>query len=385
MKYTRALLINSTFANSEHEIIDSSLAIALSSIVKIVNVSFIKHRNERIKKLIKQHSDNNNIIFNNQINFTFYKLPLFAKEFITALQEVLLFLIRGGRDTVTFLTYENRYNIHFLNCISKITKYPLIICVHGEAENVSLPLTDNDSNWTKLTKRFYWKTKLGEHVRMMVLSENIKEELFKRLPQNQHYKFISWDHPYFEITANEGRPLTTPIQIGIIGSLTHRPERGFDNVVEFAKQLLGHSDIKLSLLSTIESSLLDRLPSNIEIKNPTHSFVDREIYDKWINELHYIYCPYPEGSFEMTASAALLDAITKNKPVIMHANGYAVYLRRKFGEFGLLLKNDNWQEIITLLTDINTYNILLNKQKKVVLSLTPESNIQPLQYIISNL
>lgn len=380
----KIVLMNSQIEHSTHEIIDSCLAIATNAISPIVELAFLKGHNDCVRTLAEK--------YNKDIRFTTsdHHLPKFVtkllygpKKFCMALHEAYVFMKKGGRNNVTFLTYSNPFNMYLLNFISKITSWPLIFCVHAEAEIFSMSKEKNDGIRKRLGKRFYKHAKLGKHVSMMVLGDNVLSTLLQRMPESEHYKFTAWEHPYFETKERQSKTLSKEIKVGVIGFVRAEKARGFDNILEFAKQLESHPDISLALLGPImQKEFLPLIPSNVDVKNPTGTLVERSVYEKWIEELDYIYCPYPDDAFQLTASGAILEAIISRRPIISHANAFTLYLRKKNGEFGLMIENENWQEVINQLHDPARYNRLIEDQNKLISNLAPENYVESLSKII---
>jgi hypothetical protein len=139
------------------------------------------------------------------------------------------------------------------------------------------------------------------------------------------------------------------------------------------------------LLSSVQKELVKDLPDSVKIMNPQSLFVPRKEYDKMINDLDYIYCPYPETAFKYTASGALLEAISKRKPIIMHNNNYGNYLRKKYGKFGVIVSTTNFYSIKEELKDMMKYTSLVKMQDSVLERLSPEAQSSKLEYICDNI
>ena len=102
-----------------------------------------------------------------------------------------------------------------------------------------------------------------------------------------------------------------------------------------------------------------------------------------IEELDYIYCPYPTGAFEMTASGALLEAIAQRRPIIMHNNEYTIHLRKLYGDFGIIIddEDDRFESIKQTLKDEMQYAKHIAQQDRILEMISPENLSQDLERI----
>ena len=364
--------MNGTFSGSQHEMIDSSLIIAFALIAKDVEVFFQWKRCEIIRGLANQRLGENQIKYNRIFNLP-DSVRVTFRELIAAIQECWVFLIHADRNSLTCLTYINRFNCYALNFLSKITHKPLLIICHGEIRLISQDPCKNDINWVKMLRHFYRKTSIAEKTKLIVLGDHIRENLSPWIPKTKLDKFISFEHLYYPTTDTPIKPIHHPIRIGVIGFLKRDKERGFENVKKLANNLCGDSDFELRLLSSIQKDLVMELPDSVKLMNPDSVFIPRGEYNKMIEELDYIYCPYPDTAFKYTASGALLEAISKRKPIIMHYNQYGDYLRNKYGDFGVIINGTDYDSLKRILKDEKKYMLYIQQQDSLLEKITPES------------
>ena len=373
MKYKKVILLNGTFSGSQHEMIDSSFIIAFAIIADKVIVYFQPRRKEIIKSLVEQRIDKQNITYKNIFNLP-DSVRVTSREFIAAIQECWIFLTKADENTLTCLTYINRFNCYGLNLLSKITGRPLIIVCHGELKHANTTPYQGEINWVKMLRHFYKDVIIAPHTMLMVLGSNIKEKIGKYVSEEKAKKYISWEHPYFRTTSPTIHGLHHPIRIGVIGFLKRDKERGFDNVKKFAFALSHDSDFELRLLSSIQEDLLQELPLTVRIINPDSRFIPRYEYNQMIEELDYIYCPYPTGAFEMTASGALLEAMAQRRPIIMHKNEYTIHLRQLYGDFGIVIDDEDngFERLKLILKDEKQYSEYIAQQDRILEMISPE-------------
>lgn len=364
--------MNGTFSGSQHEMIDSSLVIAFALIARDVDVFFQPKRCEIIKGLVDQRLGENQIKYHRIFNLP-DSIHVTFRELLAAIQECWAFLIHADRKSLTCLTYINRFNCYALNFLSKITHKPLLILCHGEIRLISQEPCKNDINWVKMVRHFYRKTGIAEKTKLIVLGDHIRDNISPWISTTKLDKFISFEHLYYSTTDTPILPIHHPIRIGVIGFLKRDKERGFENVKMLANNLCCDTDFELRLLSSIQKDIVSELPNSVRLMNPDSVFIPRDEYNKMIEELDYIYCPYPDSAFKFTASGALLEAISKRKPIIMHNNRYSDYLRNKFGDFGIMINGTDYDSLRRILKDEKEYMLYVQQQDSLLEKITPES------------
>lgn len=386
MNYKKVILLNGTFSGSQHEMIDSSIIIAFSIIAEKVVVYFQPKRKEIIKSLVEQRTDNQNITYKDIYNLS-DSVRVTFRELIAAIQECWIFLTKADKNTLTCLTYINRFNCYGLNFLSKITGRPLIIVCHGELKHINTTPHQGEINWVKMLRHFYKGVTIAPHGMLMVLGSNIKEITDKLVSKEKAKNYISWEHPYFRTTLPTIHELHHPIRIGVIGFLKREKERGFDNVKKLAFAISNDCEFELRLLSSIQEDLLQELPNTVKIMNPESRFIPRYEYNQMIEELDYIYCPYPTGSFEMTASGALLEAMAQRRPIIMHNNEFTIHLRKLYGDFGIILDDEDkgFERIKQSLKDEKQYARYITQQDTILEKISPENLSNGLEKICNSL
>lgn len=371
MNHNKVIFINATFDNNIHEIIDSSLIISLSSIMENSNVYLLKNRRKIIENNIKElHSDYiTNVTFHNLYNINKRGA---IHDFIAAIIEAYLLLIKGDKKTIFVFSYLNMFSSHLNNLIAKITGKTIICCSHNEIEVIAQKDITSKDYWRFLINHFYTKTQWASNLYLMVLGDSIKNAASKYLPLKKIKNIISIDHPYYTLHSTFDKREFNPnsIKIGIIGTVT--PDKGFENIKLLATNLEKEHNITFYILSKINKDLYPHLPSNVIIYNKTNSFIPRNEYENLIKGLDYIFIPYAATSFQMTASGSLLEAIFQNKPILTLKNGYSTYIYNKYGKYGIFIdEKEPRKELINILSNKTLYKEIQKNQQKIIELLSP--------------
>ena len=105
--------------------------------------------------------------------------------------------------------------------------------------------------------------------------------------------------------------------------------------------------------------------------------LNEEQFNNYIEELDYILYFYPSSSYKLTASAAIFDAIFREKPIIAIKNDYFEYIFNKNKNIGYLCKD--FEELRNKIEEISNekrgdeYSYQKNELKKLKKYFSPES------------
>ena len=109
--------------------------------------------------------------------------------------------------------------------------------------------------------------------------------------------------------------------IGTVGLLN--PQKGLYKLIDisthFSKEIKSGS-LKIKVIGKTENTF-----NKDHFKNITWSpdtFIPRDIFDKEIDTLDFILYLYPQNSYKLTASGAIFDAFSREKPIIALENDY---------------------------------------------------------------
>ena len=367
--HNKVIFANGTLDGNIHEMIDSSLVLSFAHAYKSVEVYSLNKRIEAINRLIKTERGEWNILYT---GFKSFKRTSFYKDLWGAALDAYVYLFKGDKHSLYFYSYSNVFSRHVLNLLCKITHKDTIICVHSELEVAKRLPAESDNYWTKLMRSFYLNTKYSRHLRIMVLGDSILSNLKNYLGEDRLCHYMSIDHLYFNNRENSTHSFNNQdIHIGVVGAITKSQDRGFDNLVRFANSINKVKGINLHVISKIDHALLNTLPSNVVIDNPSGEYLSKEKYEYIINSMDYLYYPYPKDSFELTASGSIFESITNGKPALMYSNSYFVYLSKKYGDFGYFLDNLTTDRMLYFLRDESKYYQLTNNMVDITAQINP--------------
>lgn len=366
----KLIFINSTLDGSVHEIVDASMIEVFSGIYDTVIVHFLQKRSSIIESLSNY---SNNVYFLPSKNI---KKTGALKDLIASVLDAI-YLIRADNNTTIYYSSVNMFSVHLINFILKFLNRKVIICCHSELEIVKKQSYKKTDYWSFLIKRMFCRTKINKNLRFMVLGSFILENLKKYICEQRLIYFFSFEHPYFNVRNNLNHIVnfSSKIQIGIIGNISPNPSRGVNNIKNFANQIKGYDFIELSILGKIDANSRVKLPNNIIYKNESNSFIPRDQYVSMIEDLDYIFIPYPEDSFSLSVSGVVLEAISEHKPVLMYRTDYFMYLIDKYGQFGLFIEDYSISDLVIALQDQEQYYKFVNTEKIISKNIMP-NNLQ---------
>lgn len=371
MMHSKVYFINSSLQGHVHEVIDTSMLAIFATIYSNVEVHLLDGRMQVISEELEK------VVNKEQFEHVrFLKTHLFSKMTVTigALFDAW-FYIRSEKNSLCYFTSVNYLSVHIINFLSKILHKDVIICSHSELSLIESPNVHFSQRWAYLVQRFFVKTSISKYVNIMVLSNHILDNVKRCMPERSKYYF-AFEHPYFTFCQSDQKMKdfnSEHIKIGVIGTVTESFERGFNNIRDFAMMIDSESNIEFSVIGRIPKKLVKLLPSKVKIYNDNGRFIPKDEYDNLVEELDFIYLPYPNGSFKYTASGAVLEALFKNKGIIMHQNNYSLYLTGKYGDFGYFIDNLPKKKVLENITSKDFYEQLIKNGETVRKKLTPNS------------
>ncbi len=177
-------------------------------------------------------------------------------------------------------------------------------------------------------------------LRFLVLEHAIRNELARRAPG------IAARTDVLELPINMGESdqvtenrLTHPVRIGFVGLATQA--KGISAFLEAASRL------KMRYPGALEFHLVGRVPDDGDttkfalLDSPVdHQHLPRPLFLRRLGSLHFVFLPYATGGYyELSASGALLDAITWLKPLIATRMPLTQHLFGEYGDIGYLCDN----------------------------------------------
>ena len=343
--------INATLDDNVHEMVDSSLIVAFAQKMP-VEVFFLNRRAIIIEGLIKKSFPLNNIRFHSLHNI---RKSGAIKDFIAAVMEFYILLFSGNHETLYVFSYANMFSRYLINFGSKLFGKKVLVCTHSELETVVTCKSKGSCYWDKLMGGFYYK-ELAPMLRIMVMGENILNELKTHIPEKNTNKFFSLIHPYYHTTKPVSKILISEdIHIGVVGIISKSVQRGFNNLLSFVSFLEKSGNMKLHIISRIDNELRQDLPQSVIVENPTGRYLPKEEYENLIQQMDYLYYPYPKEAFKLTASGAIFESIANLRPPLMYSNDYFLSLTKEYGNFGIFIDQLLCEKLIGVISDKNNY------------------------------
>ncbi len=217
-----------------------------------------------------------------------------------------------------------------------------------------------------------------EPLRFLVLEEGIKDALGALLPVATARTDVL-QHPIITAEIPEERPdatLQAPLRIGFVGQATAAKGIGF--FLDVAR------DFKARYGDRIEFYLVGRAmpgsdlaPFSVLAHPVTTDHLSRAEFVARLAKLHYVFLPFREGYYNLSASGALIDAMTWLKPVIATKLPLVEHVFARFGDLGHMCDGDAGMrqalEEILAAMDASRYARQVEALKRARESRTPEA------------
>jgi len=220
-------------------------------------------------------------------------------------------------------------------------------------------------------------SKHGGRLRFLVLEESIRHAVARQAPDAVDTIDVL-PHPISQIESEGAEPNTLgiPLRIGLVGQATEA--KGITPFLNLARAF------QRTHLDTVRFHLVGNAPAGTDmtpfavLNEPVPAFhIPRPEFIEKLRGLHYVCLMLQPGYYELSASGALLDAITWLRPVIATRVPIIVELFERFGEIGELCDDlDDMQAAIARLADAPDparYNRQIANLRRVRDSRTPEA------------
>ena len=305
------------------------------------------------------------------------KISILLRYYISVFYTIL-YLVTSPKGYFVVIPYNNVFALKSINRLNSIFNRRIIIFCHNEMEALV-----SDVNVKGILSKFLYSrcinfflannVHLNKNLYFSVLGDKILHNLKSIIDDIKIKNFVSIDHPY--IFNNQFDCLKTLpnkiIKIGTIGTLCQ--PKGGDFLLELAEKIPMEIKTKIKIyhigrilypIETINAAGINTLTNG--------GFLSREDYDRNISELDYILFFYDNRNYKVTASGAIMDAISHGIPIISLGNDYFEYIFEKFGSFGFL--KTSVDEIVKLLSCIIEDNIVASFQVNTIRkNLSPEA------------
>jgi glycosyltransferase involved in cell wall biosynthesis len=172
--------------------------------------------------------------------------------------------------------------------------------------------------------------------RFLVLEPAIKDALAELVPQAVA-RTDALPHPInmSEIPPGQDHELRPPLRIGLVGQGTRA--KGIDLFLDLAR------DFRARYGDAVAFDLVGRVPHGSDLAafaplahEVTSDAVSRADFVERLAGLHYVFLALQEDYYRLSASGALIDALTRLKPVVASRLPIVERLFEEFGEIGYL-------------------------------------------------
>ena len=310
--------------NNFHEIVNFSLLQCFSNIYSNVIYIVGKSAYENMQKLSTQNKiEFSNVTFKSkwvvELAHPLGALLRMLVGFFIFLKEY--FMLKKG-ETI-FYNYNNPFALPFIALLNRFFKKNIIIIFHGELEFfiTSIPFYKLHYIYRVFNYLSFKYLLKNSNIRILLLGDSIKNNLLEIFPQVAN-QIISINHPYiFSGESSNSIKLNEQLTIGTVGLLI--PEKGLYKLFDISKALekeIEGNQLKIKVIGKVPS-FVNKENYN-EITWMPNEYIPRDIFDKEIETLDFILFLYPTNSYKLIASGALLDAISKEKPIIALHNSY---------------------------------------------------------------
>lgn len=359
---TKAFYIDTYSTESYHEMFNSSLILMCSLVFDKVDCRMSKSSFEVFTNLLNEDIPSNLHFKKVTVVKGKGRFYLLFRYLFSAIQN-LRYLILAPKDSVLIFPYNNLFGLSLLNFFNKIYKKKVLIFCHGEMEGIVTELKTGGflhRTLIGLCHKFFLnpKVKISDNLHFSVMGEMIKKNLSELISRDKILKFICIDHPYiFDKTIPKTKKSIDLFSIGTVGVLNEA--KGMSSFIEFVSKIdpVYQQKLDISITGRIEgnTSVFKRLGINTIEDEET---ISRKDYNRRIENLDLLLFFYPDNSYKITASGAIMDAIFQRKSLLALNNDYLKYVFDKFGKFGYVV--DNTDEMLDKLYE------LIDKNEKVL-------------------
>jgi hypothetical protein len=177
-------------------------------------------------------------------------------------------------------------------------------------------------------------------LRFMVLEQGIRDTLATLLPKAAaRTDVLELPINVAEVAGQQAPPFVPPIRIGLVGLAS--AAKGTALFLEIAREMTARFPGKVTFHHVGRlTPEADPAPFAVLAEPPSTEHLPRAEFTARLAALHYVFLPISERYYNLSASGALLDAMTWAKPVIARALPIVTPHFRRFGDIGYLCDSD---------------------------------------------
>ena len=194
-----------------------------------------------------------------------------------------------------------------------------------------------------------------KRLRFMVLEQGIRDTLVMLLPRAAaRTDVLELPINVAELADQPTPEFAPPIRIGLVGLAT--AAKGTDLFLDLAREMTARFPGKVTFHHV--GRLMpdaDPAPFAVLADPPSTAHLSRADVTARLAARHYVFLPIREGYYNLSASGALLDAMTWAKPIITRALPIITPHFQRFGGIGYLCDSDAAMRtaVETILTDMD--------------------------------
>ncbi len=184
-------------------------------------------------------------------------------------------------------------------------------------------------------------------LRFLVLEEAIRRELRKRAPEAAAVTdVLSLPVNISEVTRSVPPPLALPLRIGLVGQATEA--KGITPFLSLARTVKARHGDRVRFEVVGRAPPASDLSRFAVLDEPiTREHLPRAVFCAHLAQLHYVCLPFQPGYYALSASGAMIDAITWLIPVIACRIPIVEDNFSRFGEIGHLV--DDAEEMVAVI------------------------------------
>lgn len=387
-----AVIIDSYSHGSYHEVINQSYLMMISELYDHVTYVADESSCENLKTLMNKCSfDYSNVKFIYKktksyfINLKYGSLNHFQKILIVSWLN-FIWTKKFVKENCDVFFNGNIFLALWLLRFFDYRQSNLYIMCHSEMEGI-----DKKEN-TAFVNKLFFDPFLRISFRHMnipsrfhfILLSSFMEKYFKsRISKKNAKNIFSIDHAYIRPFVD--RPMTdesksNELFVGIPAAINKG--RGLNVLKEILKNNIADSVLIQSI-----SFITEKINSpHFKSLNETGRLLPFEEYNRFVNKMDILLFLYDKGSYKLTASGAILEAIWNQKPIIALHNYYFDYIFEKFGNLGFLC--DSIDELVDKINEIASDRKVLarfsDNLRKAKEALLPQNVKKQLEAIIGS-
>ncbi len=344
MKTETAYIIDMYSYGSYHEVINQSILMMVSNLYE--NVVYVAEKSscENLKKLLEASDyDYSNVCFREKRVFRVKKTghPTIDYFIHILIRSILNFYhyMKTSKGCDVFYNNNIYFAAFFISFFSFGKSNRIFDICHNEMEEIDEKhVSTNIGRFMHAyLHTFFCIMRIGRRFKFILLSERMAEYFKSFIPERNHHA-IDWiDHSYIRAETENVKVDTSKLRqglrIGIPGLISS--SRGLGEL-QVVLARLNNPDVNIYSISVVNGSIIS--PRFVEL-NQTGKLLPAAEYASYASKMDALILLYKLGSYRLTASGAILEAIWNEKPVFAIENEYFKYLFDKFGALGKLFRS----------------------------------------------